>query len=404
MKIRSVTAFVHLSPAIDIDRIDAAARIAIDAKSTLEERGYEVQSIRLATNPISEYLGERDEKQAIEMAKEIEAAALEAGFGFISLGPVLAEDAGGQSFIAPMLANTSLIFLGASLNTIDLKIHPAAIKSSANAIKEISTIDANGFANLRFATLANVGAGSPFFPAAYHLGEEPSFAFATQAADMAVRAFQREQSLVEGASNLTKEIEREGQKLGAIGKEIAEEQDIQFGGIDFSLAPFPEDSDSLGYAMEKMGVPSVGMNGSLTAAAILTSAIQAADYPRTGFNGLLLPPLEDSVLAKRAADGVLTVNDLLLYSAVCGTGLDTVPLAGDISVETLEAILMDVTALALRLDKPLTARLMPIPGKIAGDKTDFEFDFFANSRVMAATGQGLKAPLSDSAPFSLLSR
>lgn len=404
MKIRSVTAFVHMNSKIEFDRIAAAARITLEAKRALETRGYEVQSIRLATNPISEYLGERDEKHAIEMAQEIEASALEAGFGFISLGPVLAEDAEKLSLIAPILANTEVTFLGARLNARELKIHPAAIKGSAKAIREISILKANGFDNLRFAMLANVDAGSPFFPAAYHSGEKPAFAFATQAADLAVQAFQKGKSLNDGSANLTAKIEREGQKLGAIGEEIAKRHKIKFGGIDFSLAPFPKDSDSLGYAMEKMGVPSVGMNGSLTAAAILTSAIQAADYPRTGFNGLLLPPLEDSILAKRAAEGVLNVNDLLLYSAVCGTGLDTVPLAGDISVETLEAILMDVAVLAMRLDKPLTARLMPIPGKVAGDETDFDFDFFANSRVMAATGQGLKAPLSDSAPFSILKR
>jgi len=172
----------------------------------------------------------------------------------------------------------------------------------------------------------------------------------------------------------------------------------------FSLAPFPEDQHSLGKAMEAMGVPMVGMNGSLTAAALLTGAIQAADFPRTGFNGLLLPPLEDSVLAKRAAEGLLTVNDLLLYSAVCGTGLDTVPLPGDVPVETLEAILMDVAALALRLDKPLTARLMPIPGKTVGDETDFDFDFFANSRIMAANGAGLGGALNENQAFTILKR
>ena len=156
--------------------------------------------------------------------------------------------------------------------------------------------------------------------------------------------------------------------------------------------------------MENMGVPMVGMNGSLTAAALLTGAIQAADFPRTGFNGLLLPPLEDSILAKRASEGILSVNDLLLYSAVCGTGLDTVPLPGDISAETLEAILMDVAALALRLDKPLTARLMPIPGKAVGDETDFDFAFFANSRIMAASGSGLSASLNENSPFSIQKR
>jgi uncharacterized protein (UPF0210 family) len=113
------------------------------------------------------------------------------------------------------------------------------------------------------------------------------------------------------------------------------------------------------------------------------------------------PVLEDSILAKRAAEGVLTVKDALLYSAVCGTGLDTVPLAGDVTDEQLTPLLLDLSALAMRLDKPLTARLMPIPGKQAGDVTEFDFGFFANSRVMALESAPLNLPLGGDESFSL---
>jgi len=52
-----------------------------------------------------------------------------------------------------------------------------------------------------------------------------------------------------------------------------------------------------------------------------------------------------------------------------------------------------VAILSQRLDKPLTARLMPIPGKAAGERTDFEFEFFANSRVMALNAERLSGLL-----------
>jgi uncharacterized protein (UPF0210 family) len=92
--------------------------------------------------------------------------------------------------------------------------------------------------------------------------------------------------------------------------------------------------------------------------------------------------LEDNVLAERAAEGHVGIKDLLLYSAVCGTGLDTIPLPGDITQDQISAILFDLAFLSLRLDKPLTARLMPIPGKKAGEPTSFDFPYFANSKVM----------------------
>ncbi|MCC6985620.1 MAG: DUF711 family protein, partial [Anaerolineales bacterium] len=126
-----------------------------------------------------------------------------------------------------------------------------------------------------------------------------------------------------------------------------------------------------------------------------------ADFPHIGFNGFMQPVLEDSILAKRAAEGVLTVKDALLYSAVCGTGLDTVPLAGDVTAEELTPLLLDVCALALRLNKPLTARLMPIPGKKAGDETTFEFSFFANGRVMALESSPLAGALNQASGFTL---
>jgi uncharacterized protein (UPF0210 family) len=118
----------------------------------------------------------------------------------------------------------------------------------------------------------------------------------------------------------------------------------------------------------------------------------------------MLPVLEDAVLAKRAADGSLTVTDLLLYSAVCGTGLDTIPLPGDVSEEQLAAVLLDLAALAQRLGKPLTARLMPVPGKQAGDPTGFDFAFFANSRVMPIRAQPLKGLFSGDETFDLKAR
>jgi uncharacterized protein len=104
---------------------------------------------------------------------------------------------------------------------------------------------------------------------------------------------------------------------------------------------------------------------------------------------LMLPLLEDSVLARRAEVRPSSLHELLLYSAVCGTGLDTLPLPGDISESELAGIYLDVAALSVALQrKPLTARLLPVPGAVAGDPTRFTFDYFSNTRVLAAAGAG----------------
>ena len=167
-----------------------------------------------------------------------------------------------------------------------------------------------------------------------------------------------------------------------------EDEVVAFGGVDLSLAPFPDDERSIAAALERLGVARFGASGTLFASAVLTSALGSTHIPRTGYSGLMLPVLEDSRLARRASEGLVTVDSLLLYAAVCGLGLDTVPLPGDTHSDELAAIILDMATLAARLDKPLTARLFPVPGAQAGDRTSFDFPYFANSRVLAVRGLG----------------
>jgi uncharacterized protein (UPF0210 family) len=147
-------------------------------------------------------------------------------------------------------------------------------------------------------------------------------------------------------------------------------------------------------ALEALGIARVGASGSIFAAAFVADAIGRSDFQRCGFSGLMFPVLEDALLAERAAAGQVSLGDMLSYAAVCGAGLDTVPLPGDISQDTLTAILLDVAALAVRLNKPLTARLMPMPGLAAGDPLTVDLPQLIGGRVMAVEpnpgGAGLR--------------
>jgi uncharacterized protein (UPF0210 family) len=141
--------------------------------------------------------------------------------------------------------------------------------------------------------------------------------------------------------------------------------------------------DSIAYAFEHLHHGAFGTPGTLFIAKMLTDTLQSLPIKKIGYCGLMLPVLEDHGLSTRNTQNHLSVTKLLLYSSVCGTGLDTVPLPGDISVETLYRILLDVASLSIKLQKPLSARLMPIPGKKAGDMTAFTFPYFVNSTIMA---------------------
>jgi uncharacterized protein len=390
MRIRSITYFCNPGFPLDDKKIQAAGKFLAEAKTAYEAAGFEVQTMRLATVPFMQMVGADKLAETPRFAQAVEKSMHAAGIAYASLGPAQPEIAGSYSIIPDAIAATQNVFFSGVTSDARFGVSLSAIQACAEIITRCATITPDGFANLRFAALANVKPGSPFFPAAYREGSELAFAVATEAADVAVQVFTEAKSVTEGQWAMAAALEGHAKKLVAVGDELSRKYSIVFGGIDFSLAPFPEEARSIGTAMERMGVSKVGQHGSLAAAAILTEAVERARFPRAGFSGLMLPVLEDAILAQRAAEGTLTVKDLLLYSAVCGTGLDTVPLPGDTQPGQIAAVLLDLSALALRLDKPLTARLMPIPGKKAGDPTEFKFDYFANSRVMALDAEELK--------------
>ena len=412
MNIRSITYFCDPKWPLDDDILQGAGDFITEARPAFEAAGYEVQTVRLATIPFPR-LVHPDSKSAasgaVDLAQTLEAAVTPLGFDYISIGPALPAFPESYQFIPEVLESTKNVFASAVMSSSEVGISLPAVRACAEIIHRLAPQDSKGFANLYFAALANVAPGAPFFPAAYHGGGAPAFAIATEAADLAVETFSCAKNLADARQRLTSAIETHALQLTQIAATLqtcrhANMQTPNFGGIDFSLAPFPEEALSLGTAFERLGVPAIGMHGSLAAAALITETIDQANFPHVGFSGLMLPVLEDKTLAARAAQGHLTVKDLLLYSAVCGTGLDTVPLPGDTTPQQLTAILLDLAALAQRLDKPLTARLMPIPGKRAGDPTDFDFAFFANSRVMALDAEPLEGLFSGEEIFQLRSR
>ncbi len=412
MKIRSITYFCDPKWPLDGEVIQQAGRFITEARPVFEAAGYQVQTARLATVPFPRLVS-LDSKgsafEVIELAQALESAVVPLGYDYLAIGPASPGFPDSYTLIPDVLAATENVFASGVISSADTGISLPAIKASAEVIHRLGPVDPKGFANLYFAALANVGPGAPFFPAAYHGGGRPAFALATEAADLAVEAFSEALNLADARKRLKKAIESHAQRLTFLAADLLRRirpggPTPEFGGIDFSLAPFPEEELSLGTAFERLGVPAVGMHGSLAVAALIAETIDQADFPHAGFSGLMLPVLEDSTLAARAGAGHLTVKDLLLYSAVCGTGLDTVPLPGDTSPEQIAAILLDLAALAQRLEKPLTARLMPIPGKKAGDATDFDFAFFANSRVMALEAEPLGGLLGGDEAFHISRR
>ena len=178
--------------------------------------------------------------------------------------------------------------------------------------------------------------------------------------------------------------------LQGAATQLATAHSLRYGGIDASIAPNTQ-AASVVHAFEQLEVGGPGWRfgecGTLSVCAMVTAVLKALDVKLVGYSGLMLPPAEDLGLAERANQGTYGIRDLLQYSAVCGLGLDTVPVAGDVPPQRLAALLLDIAALAYRLNKPLSARLFPVPGKAAGEMTAFENQYLCNCNIFAIGGE-----------------
>jgi hypothetical protein len=379
MQIRSVTFFADPQ-----DLPHNLEQAVADARAAFT---FPVQTIRLATTPYPDWLND------ISGLDRLVGCCREFGVDYMAVGPArLDDDPHYVDWIPDLVGDHEMVFASAEVADLGGRIGLQRVNQVAEVVGRLATLRPDGFANLYFTATANCPPGSPFFPVAYHGGGPAGFALAVEAADVALAAIDGASDLHEAEETLIGAIEQNSAGLARVASQLATRHHLAFGGIDYSLAPHPMPGRSLGAAVERMGVSHVGASGSLFAAAWLASCVDRAQFPRCGFSGLMFPVLEDAVLARRASEGLLTLDDLLLYSAVCGAGLDVLPLPGNIASEVLSAILLDLAALAVRLDKPLTARLMPLPGLSVGDPVDFDFGYFAQGGVMAAGG-GLEGRL-----------
>jgi hypothetical protein len=237
----------------------------------------------------------------------------------------------------------------------------------------------HGEANFRFTASANCPAGIPFFPAAFHEGPN-SFAVGLESANLVTEAFAHSDRA--GARQALKALlEKHLRPVQELGEKIASASGWTYDGIDASAAPGLD--ASIGKAIETYTHRPFGSPSTLGACALITDVLKGLDIKKCGYSGLMLPVIEDPVLAERAAEKRYTIEELLLFSSVSGTGLDVVPIAGDTPAEVIEGILTDVAALSLKYTaKALSARLFPLPGKKAGDRVSFSNPNLTATTVM----------------------
>ena len=375
-KVRAITAFINLEPKSLPTQIEDTAKFLNAARDTYRKAGFEVETIRIVTQPFPRYIAGMKHDDALTLFRTFDSLAGKLGFT-PNMGPAMVSDSDEFSLdlITEVLATTRI---NASIVTASEDgIHWRAIRESARLIKALSIRSPRSRGNFNFATASMLKPYTPFFPAAWHNGPGRTFAVGLEGANVVADIFSRYHDPREAEQQLTTALTKHLKEAETTAKSVAASSGWIYAGTDPTPAPLGD--VSIGAAIEAFTGAPFGGPGTMTAAAIITRAVQAVPIQRTGYAGLMVPVLEDNLLAKRWGEGTYTRDSLLAYSAVCATGLDTVPLPGDITEEQIARILGDVASLAWKWQKPLAARLLPVPGKKAGDHTDFEDSRMANT-------------------------
>ena len=381
-RIRALTAGVDLESLAEPAAIDTALGLLARARARLAREGFEVQLARLSLPPLLAGLDAARRWTSLAHVRRLDALAAEAGV-VLSVGPVAIEDAPDAAlatWIADLTAATTHTYTSVVIASPDGGVHRHNAGVAAAAMRAIAGTSADGLGNFRFAAAARVPALTPFFPVAWHHGA-PALSAGLESAHLVHDAVREARRPEDATRRLVAHLGPALMGVERVLDGIAHDERVSYAGIDTSPAPLG--AASIGAAIETLSGTGFGDAGTLDACATLTAAIKALPVRACGYCGLMLPVLEDDVLAARASDGRFGVRELLLYSSVCGTGLDVVPIPGDTPEAAITRLLLDVAALSTRLDKPLSARLLLAPGLSAGEPTAFVNEYLTNARVLA---------------------
>jgi uncharacterized protein len=380
-KVRAITAFVRLDPQNYEHQLAEALTVLRKTKSEFESQGYEVQSIRFTTEPLAELTAGLTEDQALAFLGKLDALSVKESVS-ANIGPATVHDDDDPKTMHLLeRALSTLTHLDASaIIADDSGIHWKAIARTTELVQYVAAHSPHAQGTFNFTATAMLKPYGPFCPGSWHDGPGGQFSIGYEGANVVREVFAKDKGNAEAATrDLTAALTIHAKVADAIGNKIAADTHWTYMGVDPTPAPLGD--VSIAAAIEAFTGARFGSSGTLTASRIITAAVKAVPVKQIGYSGLMVPVMEDKLMAQRWAESVYNIDDLLAYSSVCGTGLDTIPLPGDVSADQLNRIFSDVASLAVKWNKPLSARLQPIPGKKPGDRTDFDDPHLFNTTL-----------------------
>jgi hypothetical protein len=385
-KVRAVTGFITIDAKSYPSQFEEAAKFLSQVRETIQAAGYEVQGIRITTQPFPEYTRGLSRAEALKVLRGISELAGKQHFS-VSIGPAMSKDNDSTEpvdVLIDQLSTPGNRVSGTIFTAGEDGIHWNAVRQAAHLIKTVGERSPHGQGNSSFAAAAMIRAYVPFYPGSWHpVGGPRSFAIGLESANVVMDVFAHEHDPRTAGTALTKALAVDARAVEAAAMKAAAGSGWNYAGID--PTPAPRGPVSIGAAIESFTGAPFGSPGSETAAGIITRAVKAVPVKQAGYSGLMLAVLEDDTLLRRWTEGTYGIDSILAYSAVCATGVDTVPLAGDTSEDAIARIIGDVATLAFKWNKPLATRLLPAPGKKVGDMTEFS-GIYENTIIQPLSG------------------
>ncbi len=389
-----------------------AANLVATCEAISSEYAIPVVNKRIAVTPIA-YIGAGFTQEGfVAIARALDEVASTIGVDF--LGGFSTDVANGitpgdRQLIAAIpeaLTATQKVCGSVNVGSTRYGINMDAVTLVGQTIKDLAeqSAEQGGFAAAKFVVFTNQPGDNPFMAGAVHgLGQhEVVINVGVSGPGVIARALERKIAQLGrenlGLHDLAEEIKRTAFRVTRcgelIGRQVARALDIPFGVVDLSLAPTPNVGDSVGEIMQILGVDAVGAPGSTAIVALLNDAVKKggtfASQSVGGLSGAFIPVCEDQVLANAVRDDYLVLEKLEAMTSVCSVGLDMIAIPGSVDAGTIAAIIADEMAIGMINGKTTAVRLIPVPGKEAGEFVSFG-GLFGESAIAPVRNTGKSA-------------
>lgn len=351
------------------------------------EFGVPVTHKRIAVTPISLLLaGSPTIRAAIRIGRTLDDSAKEVGADLIGGFAALVEksitraDAVLMDAIPTVLSKTTRVCSCVNVASTRAGINVDAINVMAKKIKETAqlTRDQDGVGCAKLVVFCNAPGDNPFMAGAFHGVEEGEVTV-----NIGISGPSVIRAAVEGyegsIDELSDRIKRAAFKMTRagklIGEEVAKRLGLKFGIVDTSIAPTTAKGDSIAEVIERMGIERCGAPGTTAAVAMLVDSVKKGGMMACtrvgGLSGTFIPVSEDSKMNLRVKEGTMSIQKLEALTSVCSVGLDMICIPGETDESIIAGMIADEAAIGIANDKATAVRVIPVPGKKAGQTVDF---------------------------------